>query len=309
MQKAVLRPSMSTPSMQYNGPVPPREPQRSSPAGDVPAAGRLGMAVRRITGSRRTVRIARGLAWHLVIPAARLRARARLGALVPGAVTVVTVNWNSWIYLAVVLDVVRRRSPTDTRILVVDNGSVDGSRAALRQRGDVEAVLLPVNLGHDLALDLGVLSCRTEFFITLDVDAFPLHQRWVEELLEPLRRGVQISGARLWRPFVHPCCLAMRTARFVRRGHSFRSHYRPHTESRIASGDVAEEMSEREAPNLHFLDITSQRGPGDVGTVFGDLVYHNFYGTRFSGGRTELDGGIRPTDAAGAWAEAVERYT
>ena len=37
-----------------------------------------------------------------------------------------------------------------------------------------------------------------------------------------------------------------------------------------------------EPPNLHYFEVTSQRGPGDVGTVFGDLVYHNFYATRFN---------------------------
>ena len=96
-------------------------------------------------------------------------------------------------------------------------------------------------------------------------------------------RGARISGARLNREYVHPCCWAMRTARFVEQGHSFRSDYRPREGDRDASGDVGEIMSAREAPNLHFFDVTSQRGPGDVGTVFGDLVYHNFYATRFRG--------------------------
>ena len=264
----------------------------------------------RITGDRRTVRAARALTWRLAVPLARrrARARARAGSLASGEVTVITVNWNSWDYLTVVLDVVRRLSPPGTRVLVVDNGSVDGSRRGLEKGTDVETIFLPINLGHDLALDLGVLSCRTEFFITLDVDAFPLHEQWISELLEPLHQGAEISGARLWRPFVHPCCLAMRTARFVLRGHSFRAHYRPHTGSRVASGDVGEEISAREAPNLHFFDISSQRGPGDIGTVFGDVVYHNFYGTRFGAGQAELDSGIVPDDPRSAWAEALDRY-
>ena len=294
--------------MQYNSRVTSPNRARSSAPGRPSSGGRVEALLRRITGSRRAVSAARTLTWHVVVPVVRRRARARVGALAPGEVTVVTVNWNSWDYLDVVLDLVRRRSPPGTRVLVVDNGSVDGSRPALAERDDVDVMFLPINLGHDLALDLGVLSCRTEFFITLDVDAFPLREGWVSELLEPLHHGAEISGARLWRPFVHPCCLAMRTARFVLRRHSFRSHYRPHTGSQIASGDVAEEMSAREAPNLHFFDITSQRGPGDVGTVFGDLVYHNFYGTRFSMGRAELDAGIVPDDPRAAWAEALERY-
>ncbi|MGY1831671.1 glycosyltransferase family 2 protein [Geodermatophilus sp. SYSU D01180] len=249
------------------------------------------------------------IGWRLLVPLLRRLSRMRLGSLEPGAVTVITVNWNGAPYLRVLLDVVRSRSPSDVRIVVVDNGSTDDSRELLRERRDVRRWLLPVNLGHDLALDLAVLTCRTEYFITLDVDAFPLTTGWIDRLLVPLANGTaEISGARLWRPYVHPCCLAMRTARFVRSGHSFRSRYQPETDTEPARGDVGEEMSAREAPRLHFFEVTSQRGPGDVGTVFGDLVYHNFYGTRFGAGHSTLDGGIRPDDPRLAWAEAVERY-
>jgi glycosyltransferase involved in cell wall biosynthesis len=257
----------------------------------------------------RIERTARSLVWTAGVPLLRARARRRLAGLAPGRATVVTVNWDSWAYLAVLVDTVLRRSPPATEILVVDNASCDGSRARLAADERLTAVLLPVNLGHDLALDIGVLRCRTEFVVTLDVDAFPLHEHWLEALLEPLRRGAQVSGGRLNREYVHPCCWSMRTARFVSEGHSFRSHYVPRAPGRDASGDVGEELSTAEAPALHFLEVTSQRGPGDVGTVFGDVVYHNFYATRFRGTReTRLDGMVAQTDAEGAWDEALRRY-
>lgn len=180
--------------------------------------------------------------------------------------------------------------------------------ADLARNDGLDTILLPANVGHELALDLGVLSCRTEFFVALDVDAFPIHDRWIERLLEPLLAEAQVSGARLWRPYVHPCCLAMRTARFVSRGHTFKSDYSPHTATNIASGDVGEAVSAKEAPRLHFFDISSQRGPGDIGTIFGDLVYHNFYGTRFGAGQEELDNGITPNDPRAAWDEVLSRY-
>ena len=247
--------------------------------------------------------------WRLVVPLLRRRARRRIGSLEPGAVTVVTVNWNSWRHLEVLIELVRRRSPPGTRIMVVDNGSVDGSRERLAEHPDVSALGLPINVGHELALDLGVLLCRTEFVVALDVDAFPLHDGWLDELLAPLDGGARISGARLNREYVHPCCWAMRTARFVEQGHSFRSDYRPRQAGRDASGDVGEIMSGREAPHLHFLEVTSQRGPGDVGTVFGGVVYHNFYATRFRAtSELTLDEDVSANDAERAWEEAVRRY-
>lgn len=247
--------------------------------------------------------------WRLAVPALRARARRRLDRLRPGAATIVTVNWNSWPHLEVLIDVVRRRSPEGTRILAVDNGSVDGSRERLAGRDDVSALALPVNVGHELAMDLGVLLVDTEFVVALDVDAFPLHEDWLERLLAPLDEGATVSGARLNREYVHPCCWAMRTARFVERGHSFRSNYVPRSEGRDASGDVGEQISAAEAPNVHFFEVSSQRGPGDVGTVFGDLVYHNFYATRFNATSEDtLDGVVAVDDPARAWDEALRRY-
>lgn len=252
---------------------------------------------------------ARGVGWRAAVPLLRARAQRRLGALRPGAATIVTVNWNSWEHCAVLIDLVQRRSPAGTEILVVDNASEDESRQQLRSRSDVRRLLLPVNMGHDLAMDLGVLLCETEYVVALDVDAFPLHDRWLEELLGPLARGAQVSGARLNREYVHPCCWAMKTARFVGQEHSFRSRYRPREEGRDASGDVGEEISVAEAPNVHFFEVTSQRGPGDVGTVFGDIVYHNFYATRFKAtDEGTLDGVVAVDDPALAWEEALERY-
>jgi glycosyltransferase involved in cell wall biosynthesis len=262
-----------------------------------------------VTTRPRLCRAAQIVGRRALLPALRVRARRRLGLLRPGGVTVVTVNWNSWGHLGVLLDVVRRRSPGDTRILVVDNGSRDGSRERLRARTDVSAVLLPANAGHEVALDLGVLLCETEYAVALDVDAFPLHDRWLSELLRPLDTGAHIAGARLNREYVHPCCWAMRTERFITRGHSFRSNYRPREHGRDASGDVGEEMSAREAPRLKYLEVTSQRGPGDVGTVFGGTVYHNFYATRFRAtSERTLDVNVAADDAERAWEEALRRY-
>jgi glycosyltransferase involved in cell wall biosynthesis len=249
------------------------------------------------------------LFWIVVVPALRLRAGRRIARLRSGEVTVVTANWNSCPYLDVLLRLVRRRSPPGVRILVVDNGSRDGSRNLLAGHDNVAMARLPFNAGHDLALDIGFLLVETEYVVALDIDAFPLHDRWLEELLAPLSDGKEISGARLNREYVHPCCLAMRTARFVERRHSFHSRYRPRSSGRDASGDIGEEMSAREQGKLHFFEPTSQRGPGDVGTVFGDIVYHNFYSTRFeTTADPTLDVVVGRDDPANAWQEAIVLY-
>lgn len=258
-------------------------------------------------GSRSS--IARSVLWLCFVPALRLRALARIRRLQPDEATIVTVNWNSAAHLEVLLRLVQRRSPPGTRVLVVDNGSREDPRPLVADRPGVSLLRVPFNVGHDMALDIGFLSVRTEYVVALDVDAFPIDDRWLEELLAPLREGCEVAGARLNRRYVHPCCLAMRTGRFVERKHSFRSRYRPREEGRDASGDVGEEISGREPGKLRFLNPTSQRGPGDVGTVFGDVVYHNFYSTRFQATTDPLlDGQVSREDPAAAWREAVARY-
>src|SRR6478672_2798427 len=119
---------------------------------------------------------------RVVVPTLRAIARRRIEAVEPGAVTVVTVNWNTLPYLQTMCEMVRRNSPLGTRIVVVDNASTDGSRQWLRGRGDLEAVLLPFNIHHGPAADLGALRVRTEFLLLLDVDAFPISDRWIHEV-------------------------------------------------------------------------------------------------------------------------------
>src|SRR6478735_4132663 len=151
-------------------------------------------------------KLAQILGWRLIVPTLRRRARRHLGSLRPGAATVVTVNWNSWPHLEVLIDVVGRRSPDGTAIVAVDNGSEDESRQRISERPEVEGLLLPANVGHELAMDMGVLLAETEFVVALDVDAFPLHYDWLERLLAPLSEGARVAGARLNREYVHPCC-------------------------------------------------------------------------------------------------------
>lgn len=241
----------------------------------------------------------RRAARSLLVPAARRAARRALPRLSPGA-TVVTVSWNSLEYLRVLVDLVERRSPAGTRILVVDNGSSDGTRRWLASRRGVHVLRVPLNLGHEIALDLGFLRARTEHVVALDVDAFPLRDDWLDRLTAALDEGAVVAGARLNRDYVHPCCLVIRLRDFVAQRLTFSSG------PGIAPG---ERLSARVQGRRHYLEVTEQRGPGDVGTVFGGLVYHNFYSTRFALERTAvLDGRVHERDPERAWHEALARW-
>jgi cellulose synthase/poly-beta-1,6-N-acetylglucosamine synthase-like glycosyltransferase len=220
--------------------------------------------------------------------------------------TVVTVNWNSLPYLRAMLAATRGASPADVEFLVVDNGSSDGSREWLATQQDVRVLRLPINVGHGGALDLAMPRIDTEFVAVLDVDAFPVSARWLDESVAALERGAVIAGARMHRNFIHPCFLVMRTRLIHQYGLTFvpvGSLSRADTRAPLFL-DVGEAMSQRMILKfggghaLYPFEITSTRGPGVAGAVFGGLVYHNAYATQGRG----RDGAIQ------MWHDALAEY-
>jgi glycosyltransferase involved in cell wall biosynthesis len=212
---------------------------------------------------------------------------------------VLTVNWNTAEFLADLLRGVRKFSP-DVEILVVDNASTDASRQLIKRDG-VHAVLLPINLGHGPALDIGVSRVRTEYFATLDVDAFPVRADWLDDLRRRLDEGNVVVGGTMHRGFAHPSMLAMRTRDFRDRHHSFiRSAWKQGRFESGTSWDVAERISMREPGRVGLVAPSEIRGPGVIGTVYGGIVYHNWFSAQ---GPPQQRAAARE-----AWAEAVTRF-
>ena len=252
--------------------------------------------------------------WNLLlralraVAAGRLRLPGRFGVR-PG-VTVVIVNWNGAHLLGDVVGAVERFSAGETEVIIVDNASSDTSRAWLRaNRHRLRPVLLPRNIYHGPAMDLGFLLSRTEYVVALDVDAFPIRADWLDVLLAPLQDKATVSGAGALRGYAHPCCLAMRLERFVRRRHTFQPHageWRPERLG-IEEWDTGESISRREGEGkVALLPRTSSLGPGHLGSVFGDVVFHNGASVRLLAG-DEVEG-IELADVRAAWNEAVARY-
>lgn len=252
----------------------------------------------------------RALASNLKFRTTRLVATAAAGAsrftsrhsrrhLERGRFTVLTVNWNTAEFLADLIRGVHQYSP-DADLVVIDNASSDDSRSIIRASG-VRSLLLPINLGHGPALDLGTRMVHTEFFATLDVDAFPVRADWLDVLRAKLDDGNVVVGGHMHRGFAHPSMLAMRTQDFRERKHSFiRSHWQGGEFVHGRSWDVAERISMREPGRVGLIEPSEVRGPGVIGTVYGDIVYHNW----FSAQGPEH----RRAEARAAWGEAVARF-
>ncbi|MGZ4796567.1 MAG: glycosyltransferase family 2 protein [Acidimicrobiia bacterium] len=229
----------------------------------------------------------------------RFGARHLRRTLTPGRFTVIAVNWNTEEFLVDLIRGVRMFSP-DADLLIVDNASSDDSRALLRREG-VRTLALPINVGHGPALDLAVGLVRTEYFATLDVDAFPVRADWLDVLRRALDEGNVVVGGHMHRGFAHPSMLAMRTADFRDRKHTFiRSNWQAGEFVHGESWDVAERISMREPGRVALIEPSEVRGPGVIGTVYGGIVYHNWFSAQ---GPAE-----RRSEARLAWTEAVQRF-
>ena len=220
--------------------------------------------------------------------------------------SVVIVNWNSRAFLADTLRAVRRFSPPGTEILVVDNGSRDGSRRFLRRQRDVRRILLPWNLGHAPALDLGFLLARGEYVASLDVDALPLSSGWLDQLATPLERGeATVSGVAAFRGYIHPCCLLMQRTHFLQKRHTFVGRFEKGPGLGSEFWDTGESISIREGrENLAPVERTHVRGPYALGVTFGSVVFHNGCSTR---GPDPSMPDLTTETVLESWREAVQR--
>jgi GT2 family glycosyltransferase len=108
---------------------------------------------------------------------------ADMSAEAKSSISVVIVNWNSAADLSECLTSLQRQSVAPLEIIVVDNGSSDGSAAMVRQRfPDVKLLANEQNLGFAPAVNQGIEHARGEWVATLNNDTVA-DSRWIERLL------------------------------------------------------------------------------------------------------------------------------
>lgn len=84
-------------------------------------------------------------------------------------IAVVIPSWNSLGDLSGCVEAVRAQAAVDVELLVVDNGSEDGTVAFLEREG-IDHVALPRNLGFARAVNLGISRTRSPLVMPLNAD-------------------------------------------------------------------------------------------------------------------------------------------
>src|SRR5690349_2604032 len=108
-------------------------------------------------------------------------------------VDVVIPNWNGRALLESLLPTLAAQTFTDFRVIVVDNGSEDGSVEFLDDR-EGHVLALPENVGFPPAINRGVAHGTAEYVALLNTD-MELDPRWLEALVDALDSDPELAAA------------------------------------------------------------------------------------------------------------------
>ena len=113
-----------------------------------------------------------------------------------GLVSIVVLNWNTLRTTQRCLAHIRKYTDVPYELIVVDNGSLDGSCQALRSESDIHLISLPTNRGFAGGNNAAVATAKGRFLCLLNSDSF-VTKGWLRKLLACMER----SGADM----VGPC--------------------------------------------------------------------------------------------------------
>ena len=103
-------------------------------------------------------------------------------------VSVVIPNWNGLRFVGMCLDSMEKSVFRDFEVIVVDNGSTDGSRELIEEQYPwVRMIKLPENLGFAKACNDGIKASDAEFICLLNND-IEIDPNWLGEIVEGMER-------------------------------------------------------------------------------------------------------------------------
>ena len=107
--------------------------------------------------------------------------------------TIVTLNWNGRKLIEPCLSALARQSYPNFDLLLVDNGSTDGSVAYVRERfPEVKVIALSDNRGFAEGSNVGIRAVQSKYVALLNNDARPEPQ-WLEVLVHALEAHLEVG--------------------------------------------------------------------------------------------------------------------
>ncbi len=114
---------------------------------------------------------------------------------VPDLVSIVIPNWNGKRFLTGCLDSLAKQTYKLLEVIVVDNGSEDGSVEFLTQNyPDVKIARFEVNTGFSKAVNRGILESEGEFVVLMNNDT-TCKETWISELVKAIKQHPEAGSA------------------------------------------------------------------------------------------------------------------
>lgn len=108
-------------------------------------------------------------------------------------VSIIVVNWNKRQLLHNCLSSLRNQSYQNLEIIVIDNGSSDGSADAVTANfAEAKLIALPENRGFAIGNNIGIKNAQGEYIALLNNDA-QAHPQWIEELCLALEHYPEVG--------------------------------------------------------------------------------------------------------------------
>jgi GT2 family glycosyltransferase len=118
-----------------------------------------------------------------------------LASFEPGLVSIVIPNWNGKKFLAGCLDSLKMQTYSQHEIVLVDNGSRDGSLEFLKENyPHVRLITFEHNTGFSVAVNRGIIESRGEYVALLNNDTI-VDPNWLLELVRALEEHSEIGSA------------------------------------------------------------------------------------------------------------------
>ena len=119
-----------------------------------------------------------------------------------GLVSIIIPAWNGRQDLPACLCALEQQTGVDVEVIVVDNGSEDGSADYVAARHPhVHLLRNTVNLGFSVACNMGLHQANGSVFVLLNQDTV-VRPNWLVSLVEPFRHDetVGIAGSKMQAP-------------------------------------------------------------------------------------------------------------
>ncbi len=106
----------------------------------------------------------------------------------PLKVSIVVPNWNGMRFVGMCLDSLAQLDFDGHEVIVVDNGSIDGSREMIEENYPwVRLLKMPDNMGFAIACNEGIKASIAEYIVLLNND-IEVTRDWLKELYEGMER-------------------------------------------------------------------------------------------------------------------------